>query len=330
MNRRALSDIVVLILVILLALAAVMILWSFLRVFFLGAGLDTELITNRFSIVSDSVLDVEGESVELNVRKDEGDTEMVGIIVSLEDENGKVVNKRFPGEIKLFETMKISYDYIEEGLGRVDVVSISPVFMIDGEEKIGGVADRYVIGGVDRVSWTLESVEGFAGVAENVDNGESDHFWENVNNVKSDIDGDAFARVATTAGAVSDYLLVTNFSFDIREDGRVTVITGVEVEVRRREVDRPVVDSNVNLILGGVGVGEDKAEGTINWGDIWEIKIYGGENDGWGWTEGELSLDNIEKDSFGFSLATGTPGFLSSDGADVDYIKMIVHYKVLE
>ena len=152
-NKRGLSDVVTAILFILLALSAVVIIWAFISSFFGGIDLDTTSITDRFSIVSDSVLDnTEENYIELFIERDSGKTELSGIIAVLENPDGVVISEEFEGSFDRYSAKKITY-YYNDSFGLVKFVAIVPVYLIDGEKKAGIEADRYELKDSDRVVW---------------------------------------------------------------------------------------------------------------------------------------------------------------------------------
>ena len=322
-NKRGLSDVVTAILFILLALSAVVIIWAFISSFFGGIDLDTTSITDRFSIVSDSVLDnTEENYIELFIERDSGKTELSGIIAVLENPDGVVISEEFEGSFDRYSAKKITY-YYNDSFGLVKFVAIVPVYLIDGEKKAGIEADRYELKDSDRVVWVnYDTGWKFPGSVESVDNGVGSDTWINLDNVKAD--DEVPSSVNLNSGKSSDYLQASNFGFDIPDGARVE---GVEVKVNRWAISQPNKDSKVNLIVGGVIEGNNK-----NMDEVWllntdTIVSYGGEGDLWGI---DLNVNDVKKDDFGVSLSILVPGYLSPRAGAVDYIKMKIHYKVLE
>ncbi len=150
MNKKGLFEVIVMVLLILFVLAAVVIIWSFAKVFvFSGSSkVDVGQFSTSFSIVKDSFSDENGV-VKFSVRRGAGEVDVVEIDVVLEDSEGDtcvVPQLLGEGELKPLEskTFVIDYGGLVECSDVRDVVkiSIAPVFSSAGGQLIkGGVSD---------------------------------------------------------------------------------------------------------------------------------------------------------------------------------------------
>ena len=322
-GKRGLSTVVTTVLFILLALAAIVIIWGFVSNFFGGAELDTSEITERHFIVYDSVLDnTEENYVELIVKRDTGRMELSGMMVVLENMDGDAISNIFDGEVDKVGK-KITYDY-EDSFGTIKFVSIVPVFL-DG--KVGIETDRYELKDSDRVMWISHDTGWISpSVVENFDNGGS--AWDIPSNAEVE---DGVNTVAPVGPLASDYLKASHFNFGIPDSAR---IIGINVQVERFFSDGPPVADSLALLVDSNGdfiVGTDKAEVNVLWpfSDP-EVMEYGvGDSDLWGMDEGSLDGINVN-DNFGFALVAYPPISISPTKANVDYIKMKIHYELLE
>jgi len=139
--------------------------------------------------------------------------------------------------------------------------------------------------------------------------------WTTPNNVVSS--NNAYAQ--KTLSGTANYLDVTNFSFNIPLNA---VILGVEARVERKDRGGNVSeDSELQLIVGGSTVGEDKADTGVSWPGVDTVKTYGGPTDLWGLN---LTPQQVNASNFGFSIlvlcAPGTP--------DIDFMSLQVYYIV--
>ena len=159
MNRKALSDIVTTVLIILLVLAAVIILWAFVRVFVLNGGgrIETGVFTSSFSIPAKDVniVPVEGspQDASFKVVRNAGEGRLKALTVVIEDVNKKRFSKRVESNLRELESQIIVVDSSEitsNSLGRIKKISIAPIVLNkDGKEIQAGIAATYVVQGTE-------------------------------------------------------------------------------------------------------------------------------------------------------------------------------------
>lgn len=103
---------------------------------------------------------------------------------------------------------------------------------------------------------------------------------------------DSYATCALLLGQVSNYLMVTGFSFNMPSDA---TITGVTVKVERNATSTSAIsDNSVKLVKGGVISGSDKASAST-WGTSDTVATYGSATDSWGlsWTPADINASNF-------------------------------------
>ena len=93
MNKKGLSDIITTVLIILIALAAVILIWAFIRNSLMESGgqISSEVFTTQMSIPSQSVMYNYTGNVSLIVKREAGAGKLVAFVVTLKDINGKVI-----------------------------------------------------------------------------------------------------------------------------------------------------------------------------------------------------------------------------------------------
>jgi len=152
MNKRGLSQVVTMILMILIVLVAVSIIWVVVRST-IESGVERvgiEFITIDMEIIGQSVF-IDEKNISFKVKRNPGIGNVIGLKVILEDINGK--EKLFDVEnfiIQELETRDVTINnYRSEGLLDIAKISIAPVFSSDGREIIGNIADVYVVSGLE-------------------------------------------------------------------------------------------------------------------------------------------------------------------------------------
>ena len=149
MNKRGLSGIITVVLLVLLILVAIGLIWVLVLPVFsdVGVELNTASFTTDFEIVEKSVvLDQENSILEFNLQRKVGDGEVIGVNVIIKDDLGNAEVFREDFIINELETRKVSINY-GVGLGVIESFEVAPIFIIDGQEKIGGVVDSYELTG---------------------------------------------------------------------------------------------------------------------------------------------------------------------------------------
>ncbi len=107
--------------------------------------------------------------------------------------------------------------------------------------------------------------------------------WNNINSAAlSDNNYASFGNLTGGQGSHTDYLVATNFGFDIPSG---TTITGIKVEVECSDPNNMTADYSVRLVKKGVISGSNRATGTA-YPTTDGYMSYGGPNDLWGntWT----------------------------------------------
>jgi hypothetical protein len=143
-KKRGISDVVTTVLIILLALAAVVILWSFLRPTFTEAG--TEITGQNaclsLNIAANSCIyradpdgdpDTDDSVVDVSVERSSGDANLVGLKLLIDNANGReVIEDAFTGNLpNLYDIKTATGVEVTEVPTQVKVVG---VISIDGKE----------------------------------------------------------------------------------------------------------------------------------------------------------------------------------------------------
>ncbi len=141
MNKRGLSDVVTTVLIILLVLAAVAIIWAFLRPAIRRSvgQLEPGLLTSTFEIPAESVsIDNNAKSAEFKIKRYAGEGRVVGFYAVLTDASGNSKRYRENVSINELETRTLTVDYSDSGLDDITKISIAPIVLnIENAELIG-------------------------------------------------------------------------------------------------------------------------------------------------------------------------------------------------
>jgi len=142
MNKRGLSQIVIIGLVILLSIAAVIIVWNFVKPTLedVGSSFDVGLISTSFTIPADKVKLDEGiKYVSFAVRRGAGEADVTGLKIILEDSEGNsaIFDEAALGEL---ESRVIDVSYANTNLKDLDKISVAPVFVSGSDTLQGNVA----------------------------------------------------------------------------------------------------------------------------------------------------------------------------------------------
>jgi len=135
-NRRGVSGVIVTVLFILIILAAIVILWSFIRVFILGGEITTGVLTTN--------LEIDAKSVNVNntaregsfiVKRNPGEGNVVALRVLMKDIDGEEHIFRVDGEVKEFQTKRIDLNgnWSASELGNLSRVEVYTVVLSDKE-----------------------------------------------------------------------------------------------------------------------------------------------------------------------------------------------------
>jgi hypothetical protein len=143
-------------------------------------------------------------------------------------------------------------------------------------------------------------------------------FWVNASGARCDEDDARTATDRIGKDQYTQYLQISDFSFDIPRDAR---ITGIEVVVIRR-ADQPdaIHDRSVRLVRGDVVAGKNNAVAEP-WDSEWTAVYYGGENDQWGqqWTPADLNRPD-------FGIVVDVQFGTAAAQPQIDEVLVTVHY----
>ncbi|NOT51590.1 MAG: hypothetical protein HOP10_09960 [Chitinophagaceae bacterium] len=147
--------------------------------------------------------------------------------------------------------------------------------------------------------------------------------WNNVNNVSASDNNYASFDDLAGAGSYTDYLVATNFGFNIPAG---TIITGIRVEIECSDPNNRTRDYSVRIVQNGVIVGTDNARNEP-FTPADSYILYGGPADSWGvaWTNAL-----INDPGFGVAIsvkravADGTP-----TAGQVNSIRITVNFNYL-
>lgn len=116
---------------------------------------------------------------------------------------------------------------------------------------------------------------------------------------------------------ISNYLMATNFNFNIPLDA---TITGVTLSCERSSNTlNGTQDSSVRLVKGGVISGNDKASASL-WPTADAVATYGSSTDLWG-----LTLTPTDINASNFGVVINAVATLAST-LQIDYISLTVDY----
>ncbi len=138
MNRRGLSDVIAVTLIILLTIAAIVIVWSFIRSLLIGSTEEVDIgaLTTSFKILAKSVkLDDATKHIEFNIERGPGSGEVVGLRIILEDSEGN--SDSFDGPaINPLETKHVEIYYAGTDLMNARKISVAPIVRNAAGENI--------------------------------------------------------------------------------------------------------------------------------------------------------------------------------------------------
>ncbi len=121
--------------------------------------------------------------------------------------------------------------------------------------------------------------------------------WIDIDNVGFDDEAYAtFGNLPGTKGTYTDYLMVTDFKFDIPPG---TIIKGIKVEVECSDPKQRTADYSVRIVKAGAVTGDDKAM-EVNYPLTDKYLVYGDIDDLWGETWDNNSIDDSQ---FGVAIA---------------------------
>lgn len=144
--------------------------------------------------------------------------------------------------------------------------------------------------------------------------------WSNTGNALSS-DNSYASSTLSSNGDFTDYLVVTNFGFNI---SLLNTILGIEVELEK--FGDKVKDNRVRIVKSGSIRTTDRSD-NANWSnnDTDSYTLYGGNNDLWGevWTP-----LNINSADFGIAISAGrADGGGGAAVPNIDHIRITVYFE---
>lgn len=149
----------------------------------------------------------------------------------------------------------------------------------------------------------------------------ADQTWNNPGNASA---GDAvysdFANLTDSIGAHTNYLVVTNFGFNIPLSA---TILGIVVEVLRSDPDSRTSDFSIRIMKGvSLGASSERSGGAAYpVSDSYEA--FGSPTDLWGHT---WTADDINATDFGIAIAAQRSVTGGTTSGRIDHVRMYVYY----
>jgi hypothetical protein len=128
------------------------------------------------------------------------------------------------------------------------------------------------------------------------------------------------AQIILVENPYEDSLILTNFGLAVPDGAS---IAGIQFAVRRAALSGDAVDHVVQVLRGGVAVGNNHADST-GWPMLLTYKDYGGATDNWGasWTPGDL-----RSSGFGLSITPSYTGpSAGNERAYIDSVRVTVFF----
>jgi hypothetical protein len=148
MKKKGLSNIIALVLIVLLSLAAVVLVWNIVVRNVGDKEVEVSILSTRLEIVSEFVQIYEGSStLDIFVERKSGIGNLKGFIVEIEDEDGKIFAYEHIEALTQLQRVQVSIDYSSGGLGVLDKIRVTPVLISEKEEKeiLGANKDEHIV-----------------------------------------------------------------------------------------------------------------------------------------------------------------------------------------
>ncbi len=132
------------------------------------------------------------------------------------------------------------------------------------------------------------------------------------------LDGSYASVTSMPPGYYTGILTANIFGFSIPN----YPITGIKVEINKKQSGTGIKDYVVQLVKGGSQVGANYAQKTIEWPSSDTYVTYGGDGDTWGttWTSSDVNSTN-----FGIAIQAKNTGG-SYPNAYIDHVKITIYY----
>ena len=126
-------------------------------------------------------------------------------------------------------------------------------------------------------------------------------------------------NIPGAAGNYTDYMIVTNFSFNIAANA---TISGIVVNVERNDPNSKTSDYSIRIIKGGV-IGETDRSTGAPFPALQSYNTYGGPKDKWGQT---WTVADINSSGFGVAFAAQRSSTGGISAGQVNHIEVTVYY----
>lgn len=147
MNKKGLSDVVTTVLIILLVLAAIVIMWTFLRSFFItgGSQISSDQFSSNFDIPRNRVA-VNDSDIVFDIKRNSGDSNITGFQINYIDSNKNSKTVRINTTLAALESLHIKQNYAAIGLINVTEITVAPIYLVDNREITGSITTTYKVG----------------------------------------------------------------------------------------------------------------------------------------------------------------------------------------
>ncbi|MBS3091720.1 hypothetical protein J4217_04730 [Candidatus Pacearchaeota archaeon] len=139
-NKKGISGIITTLIIVLVVIAIVVVVYNFIRpvlqqnaerVEQQQLGLATSFVIQNYN------LNETAKTLDVNVKREAGgNANVVGVIISLEDINGNIVTFRQNLTIGELESKTANIDYKGSNLGDIALITVTPIFNLNGKEII--------------------------------------------------------------------------------------------------------------------------------------------------------------------------------------------------
>ena len=150
MNKRGISSIIITILLVLLAIAALGILWIVIMAF---VNSNTSQLSASLNLINLQIqpgsVSYSPTALNLSIKRDAASGNLSGINIILTDEGGKSYTYKYQGNINELEAKQISVPVSSfvNSIGNIAKIDIYPVAIANnGKDVIGKLSDSYQIG----------------------------------------------------------------------------------------------------------------------------------------------------------------------------------------
>jgi hypothetical protein len=132
----------------------------------------------------------------------------------------------------------------------------------------------------------------------------------------------SFGDLPNTAGAHTDYLIVTGFGFVVPYGG---VLSGITVEIERSDASGLTSDYSIRIVKNAI-IGSAERSTGIAYPAADAYQSYGGNTDLWGetWTHKQISSA-----SFGVAIAAQRNATGAATAGRIDHIRVTIHYQMI-